>query len=144
MFENNDTVGAAIVPENKNLELRAYDIAVPVQNAIVKIPGLRTDSEHTNIIGFFLVDTDYNGSAETLDTKSKISLLINGEKIVTDVHAHMFFVNRGVSLAESAWKFLVPVSSSLIEAEFKDSGKFDVGAYPRTVTLYLIAEKKKK
>ena len=129
--------------KESKLELRAYDIEVSTPNETAKIDSLRTDSEHHTAWGIFLHDPEYTGEASTLDTKSRISCSVNGERVVENAHACLFLANKGVSLEDTAWKFKVPIQQSEISIEYKDAAKYAAENYPRTVTLYLICEKKK-
>lgn len=128
--------------KDSKLELRSYDITIPQANADVNVPGLATDPEHDAILGFFLFDESYKGDGATLDTKSRLSLEINQEEVVEDAHSSLFLKSPNISLTKSIFKTNIPVNQSSIKINFEDGGV--AGAYPRTVTTYLVCKKRQK
>lgn len=128
--------------EEKKLELRAYEITIPSQNANVRTSGLQTDIEHKAVWGAFIHDENYNGLAENFDMKSRITLDIDATTVWDNVHANLFLSNPTIPVDDLAWKFHVPVAQSRIAVNYVDGAHFDAAKYPRKVTLYLIVEKK--
>ncbi len=127
---------------DSKLELRSYDIAIPASGNRVDVAGLTTDAEHDAVLGFFLFDESYKGDANTLDTKSRISLEINSEEVVDNAHACMFQKSPDVALKDCIFKANIKVKQSNIKPKFQDGGV--AASYPRIVTLYLVCKKKQK
>lgn len=129
--------------KDKKLELRAYDLVIPAQGEKVSSKGLNTDPEHVAIWGIFAVDEQYSGDPVTLDTKSRISAEINSEEILDNTHACLFFKTPTISLKDAIFKTKIDVAKSAIKLEVVDGSHHDVGSYPRTLTIYLVCEKRK-
>jgi len=124
-------------PLPNNIELEAYriDITNPNTSQIVKL-NQKTKIEHKKIIGVFCALKGGNQA----NYKSKVSISINSENIISAEPFNIFLIEKTNSLTmeNCMWKLDKEIKASDVNINYEDANEY---SSPYTLVIYLVCTK---